>query len=386
VSVEGGRIVIVGAGRGGFELLRVLVNTRDVQVCYVCDVNPDARGMLFARQHNIPCVSRFADFVNDPAIDLIFECTGRREVFDELNRLKPPAVSLIGSAGTRAIFSLFDHYDELSRNLQSVKLNLERRIIERTDELERALAALEQEKQTSEQLYERERQINEDKTKYLIHTTHQLKAPFAAIQSYVDVIMEGYTGDISGETRDILGKVKRRCELLQENIRDMLELAKLRAHLVDDFARDRFDLRELVDEVIERVSGAATAKRVALVAEGDTGIQLTTHRKHLYDLLSILVENAVKYSPAETTVRVVVQPGVGSKVAVEVRDQGIGIVPEHREKIFGEYFRANNAVRFEPNGTGLGLAIALQLARRLDVEIKVESEIDKGSTFTVQLG
>ena len=97
--MEIANIVIVGAGKGGSEFLKVLLNTPNVKIKYVCDINPSAKGVIIAKQHSVPVVSRFTDFIQDPEVDLIFESTGHREVCEELSRSKLPTVSLVGSGG-----------------------------------------------------------------------------------------------------------------------------------------------------------------------------------------------------------------------------------------------------------------------------------------------
>ena len=383
--MDGANIVVVGAGKGGYEFLKVLINTPNISIKYVCDINPNAKGVLFAKERKIACVTRLSDFIDDPGIDLIFESTGRPEVFEEISRRKRPSVSLVGSAGTRMVFSLLDSFNEVNRNLQSYRLNLERRIIERTEELEKANAALETEKAASEKLYERQREINEEKSRYLIHTTHQLKAPFAAIQNYVDIILDGYTGDITEQTRSIILKIKRRCELLSETIRDMLELAKLQSQMVD-LVKEDILLGDLIGELAEKFSVAAAAKQIQINTRVNGTIVVRSIKEQLSELLAVLTENAIKYSKPGSSVDLVAERTGDDKVAISVVDHGIGIALEHTSKIFTEFFRANNAVRFEPNGNGLGLAIARELANYLEATIEVESKLNEGSTFIVRLG
>lgn len=379
--METTNIAIVGAGKGGYELLKVLLGTPHIRVKCVCDINPDAKGVFLARQNNIPVVTRLSEVLTDQEIDLILESTGRAEVFDELNRSKPASVSLVGLAGARVIYSLLDSYNEVNRNLQSYKINLEHRIIERTEELENLNAELAKEKVATEVLYERERELNQEKSKYLIHTTHQLKAPFAAIQNYVDIILDGYTGKITAETREVVLKIRARCELLSKNIRDMLELAKLKAQVVE-LIREEKPLQELIGEVVERFQVAAEAKHIRIASQfPPQPVLCRTVHKQLFELLATLADNAIKYSPPETTVEIRLAVDASGKPLIDVADQGIGIPQEHLTKIFTEYFRSNNAVRHDPNGNGLGLAIANEIAKLLEITLTVESKLGKGTTF-----
>ncbi len=378
-------IVIVGAGKGGSEFLKVLLNTPSLKIKYVCDVNPSAKGVIIAKQHNIRVVSRFADFIQDPEVNLIFESTGRPDVFEELSRIKLPSVSLVGSGGTRVIFSLLDSYNEVNRSLRSYKINLERRIIQRTEELEELNAELAKEKAATEHLYEQQREINEEKSRYLIHTTHQLKAPFAAIQNYVDLILEGYAGSVEPGMRDIVLKIKTRCELLADTIRDMLELSKLKANVVE-MVREDIDVRGVIEDVVERFAVAAAAKRLSIQVDlPREPLVARTVGKQLFELLASLVENAVKYSRPDATIEIGTTIAPDGRRMISVTDHGIGIPKENQEKIFTEFFRCNNAVRFDPNGNGLGLPIAAEIARLLDIDIELESELDKGTTFRLRL-
>jgi len=380
--MDGANLVIVGAGKGGYEFLKVLTATPNVHIRYVCDINPAAKGVLFAKQRGIPCVTRIADFIDDESVDLIFESTGRPEVFEELNRRKHASVSLVGSAGTRVIFSLLDSYNEVNRNLTSYKLNLERRIIERTEELEKTNAALEQEKLACERLFEHQREINEEKSRYLIQSTHQLKAPFAAIQHYVDIILDGYTGEITAETRAIMEKIRSRCQLLSDTIRDMLDLARLQTHMVDQVRHD-VPVNDVAREVQERFAAAAASKSIVLGNQVPEDLVVRANRRQLFELLAVLVDNAIRYSPDGAPVDFLGER-VDGHVVVAVRDRGIGIAPEHQARIFSEFFRANNAVRFDPNGNGLGLAIARELANYLEASLEVESHVGEGSVFRIR--
>lgn len=383
--METAKIAIVGAGKGGYEFLKVLLNTPNVLIKYVCDVDASAQGVMLAKQHKIAYVARISEFIDDPELDLIFESTGRPDVFEKLSRLKLPSTSLVGSSGTRVLYSLLDSYNEVNRSLHSYKMNLERRIIERTEELEKLNAELAKEKAATERLFEQQREINEEKSRYLIHTTHQLKAPFAAIQNYVDIILDGYAGSLAPETRDLVLKIKTRCELLAGTILDMLELAKLKA-LDVDLVREDVDLCALVADVAERFSVAAAAKRIRFVLSvPHEPVIVRTIGKQLFDLLGTLVENAVKYSRPESPVELSVEVAADGRRVVSVRDHGIGIPAENLSKVFREFFRSNNAVRFVPNGNGLGLAIAAEIANLIDAGIEVESEVDKGSVFRVRL-
>lgn len=382
--MNSGTIAIIGAGKGGLAFLKVLINIRSVKIKYVCDTNPSSYGMLFAEEHGINCVTDYKSIIADPEVNLIFESTGKPEVFSELNRLKNDTVSLIGSSGAMTVFSIIDRYNDINEKLKTYKSKLEARIIERTEELEGIIDELQKEKSAFEKLTTKLQEINDEKTKYLVHTTHQLKAPFAAIQNYVDIILEGYTGAIEDQTKDILIKVKARCGILSTAIKEMLELANLNTTPESEFVKSDQDLHKMVASVIQRFNIHARTKGIKITySASHEEIYYKCVEKLLYELFSVLIENAINYSKPDTMVEVHLNKLENGNIYFEVKDQGIGISEENVSRIFKEFFRANNAVSFQNSGTGLGLAIADKIAGMHNTKILVNSELDKGSTFSV---
>ncbi|MGM0366170.1 MAG: hypothetical protein ACQEP5_06485, partial [Actinomycetota bacterium] len=170
-------IAIIGAGKGGMALLKVLLNIPDIKIKYVCDIDPYAVGALFAKSHGIDYFPDYEKIISDKELDLIFEATGDLRVYNDLSSKKLPKTSLIGANGAKIIFHLLDSYNEINRNLNEYKMNLEKKIIERTEDIEKINMRLEKEMLEYEKISQKLHEINQEKTKYLLHATHQLKAP-----------------------------------------------------------------------------------------------------------------------------------------------------------------------------------------------------------------
>lgn len=381
---EGGNIAIVGAGKGGMEFLKHLLKIPSINIKYVCDINPNACGLLYAKEYKIKCINDMFEIINDKDITLIFEITGKKSIFQKINQLKSPDVSLVGSQGTKTIFSLIDSYNEINESLKSYKIGLEQRIISRTEELEKANIELEKEKRVVEQLFLDQQKIVEERSKYLLHTTHQLKAPFAAIQNYVDIILDGYAGEIPKQTHEILQKVSVRCTLLTNVINEMLELAKLRSCDEDDIKKKNVNLVEVLLKVTEEFKIIADSQNVELKLNySDESIIFYCNENQMNALFSILIENAINYSKPNSIVEINVKKLENNKLQFEVIDAGIGINEKNISKIFKEYFRANNATDFRPNGTGLGLALVKEIANFHQLKIEVKSKLNEGTKFLI---
>ena len=379
-------IAIIGAGKGGTAILETLLKMPSVVTKHVCDVNPSAPGMVLARQHGIQCHTQMTAICQDKEIDLIFEVTGRKEIFARILAQKQENTRVIGSEDARIIFHLLDLQQAVSDRLEDHNLILERRVLERTKEQEKANRELEQKIIEYEKLNEKLQQINNEKTKYLMHATHQLKAPFAAIQSYTDLILEGYTGEIPKMTRAIVEKINKRCILLSDSIKDMLELANLKSLVKENIQMSACPLDSIVSSVVKHLAALAVSREIKISVPATLDdVSVQCNRNQILILLSNLLENAIYYSPNGATISIMVKAAPVSLVKISVTDHGIGIDEKHLHRIFEEYFRANQAVAVNERGTGLGLAIALEIAEIHGATIEVESTLGKGSVFSFHL-
>jgi two-component system, OmpR family, sensor kinase len=381
-------VVLVGAGVGGTAILHFLLNTPAVEVRCVVDLNPHAPGIELAREHGVkcwvgPCPREVAA---DPTVDLILEVTGKPEVIHELRQIRHRDCVLVGAAGTKIIFNLLEAQNRITEKLQEHQATLELQIAKRTEELARANEELNRRIIDSLKLNQKLQRINEEKTRYLLQATHQLKAPFAAIQSYADVVIEGFAGEVSAQVLDILQKIRRRCVRLSTAIHDMLELASLKTADEDAMALVPVRLDEVLSATIEQYRDLAQSRNIMIERSlGDDTLETRGNPNQLVTLFSVLLENAIHYSHDGSNVEVSARRVSEEEVSVSIADRGIGIPPENIPKIFTEYFRSNNAAAKNENGSGLGLAIAKEIANRHAFTILVASRLEEGSTFTVKM-
>ncbi|MBU4200440.1 MAG: HAMP domain-containing histidine kinase [Verrucomicrobia bacterium] len=378
-------IAIIGAGKGGTAILETLLKMPSVFIKHVCDVNPSAPGITLARQHGIQCHTQMTEICQDKEVDSIFEVTGRKEIFAQILANKQENTRVIGSEDARIIFHLLDLQQEVSDRLEDNNLILERRVLERTMELEKANTELEKKIIEYEKLNEKLLLINNEKTKYLMHATHQLKAPFAAIQSYADLILDGYAGKIPRMTLDIIKKIKERCLLLTDAIQDMLELANLRSLVRENIKMELYPLDSIITSVANHMAELAASRKVLLSVPATGDIMVKCNKNQILIMLSNLLENAIYYSPSGATATIAIKEDPNSSVRISIIDYGIGIDEKYQSRIFDEYFRANQAVEVNERGTGLGLAIVKEIAQVHETNIEVESVPGKGSVFSFHL-
>lgn len=226
-------------------------------------------------------------------------------------------------------------------------------------------------------------EADEEKTRQVLLTTHDLKAPFAGIESNIQVLKSQHWENLSGAVKAIIERIDQRAQTLRERIRDILILGDLKSRAVKDSRLEPVDLKECVDEVVEELAEKAESRDVRLNIQVP-GITVFSNAEQLAILCSNLVSNAIFYSHEGGEVSVAARPEDGN-VCLSVSDRGIGIKEEAFPHIFDEYYRTKEAARFNRNSTGLGLSIVKEIAQNLNLKIKVESEPGEGTTFKVYI-
>lgn len=225
-------------------------------------------------------------------------------------------------------------------------------------------------------------EMAEERERHMLHVTHELKAPFAAIQANTQLLQKGYCGELPPEAHAVVEKIDVRCQKLSSQIKEMLQLANLRSTVAANAERVQVDLAELSQRVVDGLTAAAAARSVTIHTTLEP-VQVTGVPDHLHMLLTNILSNAIAYSFEGGEVRYRCGENNGNAEVV-ISDNGIGIAAEHLPRIFEEYFRTNAAVQHNRLSTGLGLAIARQVAESHGLTIRVASEQGRGTTFTIQ--
>ncbi len=235
--------------------------------------------------------------------------------------------------------------------------------------------------QAAQGLAEMER-VEAAKSRFIHVATHELRSPIAVAQSLVRNVVRGYAGPLTDLQKDLFARISARLDFLERLVNDLLDLAASRAP-------------ELAEEEGPVAVNSSVGRAVLLLmprAE-EKGVTLTVQpcceelavwatEEGLDRIFVNLVENGIKYTPPGGQVTVSLGRD-GDQVWVRVADTGIGIPPEAMPHLFEEFYRAPNARAVNAVGTGLGLTIVKELVERYRGRIEVESEVGRGTTFTV---
>lgn len=223
----------------------------------------------------------------------------------------------------------------------------------------------------------------ETQIRQMLQTAHDLKTPFAGIDTNIQVLHAQHWNELSEPVREIIERIRIRSLCLSARIKDILILGDLRTQASQQIREARVDLPALIRDVIADLEDKA-AERGIRVEFKALPVVLSSDHRQLSILFSNLIANAILYSRPGGYVTITVTPE-DRQVNVAVADCGIGIGAEHLPHIFDEYYRTKEAAQFNKQSTGLGLAIVRQVAQNLGLGIRVASEPEQGSTFVVTI-
>ena len=218
------------------------------------------------------------------------------------------------------------------------------------------------------------------KERFFAQMSHELRTPINAVLGYGTLLQEGFGGELSDKGQDMLVRILRSARHLLELVNDVLDISKLEAGKIQITPRD-VDLAALARETLPTVQPQADAKRLVLELRAPERLPMRTDPARVRQILLNLLSNAVKFTGEGGRVVVSLDDRGQRGLALAVQDTGTGIAPEHQESIFAEFVQVGS----RSDGTGLGLAISRRLARLLCGDLRVASEVGRGSTFTLTL-
>ena len=223
----------------------------------------------------------------------------------------------------------------------------------------------------------RERELNDLKSTFVAMASHELKSPLSIIKESYKLILDGLTGDVKPEQRELLEDGERNVERLIRLISNLLDVSKINRGKMA-IIRTKVDIASLISETLKNYKGALSKKQLILKTDIQNGIDnVWGDKDKLMQVIMNLLNNAIRYSLPGGNI-VIKLARVENEIRFEISDSGPGIAKEDIDKLFNEYVRLT-AERKE--GTGLGLYISKKIIELHKGKIWVESELGRGSTF-----
>jgi signal transduction histidine kinase len=226
--------------------------------------------------------------------------------------------------------------------------------------------------------------LNKAKDDFISLASHQLRTPATGVKQYIGMLLEGFAGEVPADLRPFLEKAYESNERQLSIVSDLLRIAQLDAGNIT-LHQQRTNLTAMLANLANEQYSKFEERNQQLIFEPEgADVIAMVDPERMRMVFDNLIDNASKYTAEQRTVTVGIEHARDA-IAVFVQDQGVGIAPEDIEKVFEKFNRVANARSDLVGGSGLGLYWAKQIVDLHNGVIEVQSEPDKGSTFTVRL-
>jgi two-component system, OmpR family, phosphate regulon sensor histidine kinase PhoR len=236
------------------------------------------------------------------------------------------------------------------------------------------------------------RRLEKIRRDFVANVSHELRTPLTSIKGYVEALLDGAKDDPNSST-DFLEIILKQSERLNLIIEDLLELSKIESGQVL-FKREPFHVQNVIERTLSMMKPLADKKGHRLTSWVAPDLPLVTgDEERLVQVLTNLIDNAIKYTPGEGTITIAAHSPTDSQIAgsavstieISVTDTGIGIPEQDRPRVFERFYRVDKARSRELGGTGLGLAIVKHIVEGHAGKVWVEANEPTGSRFVVRL-
>jgi PAS domain S-box-containing protein len=228
------------------------------------------------------------------------------------------------------------------------------------------------------------RSVERMKSEFVSTVSHELRTPLTSVKGFIRTLLDDSEGYYDRETQlEFYRIIDVECDRLVRLISDLLNLSRIESGRALELVLTEVDLEEVIRRVVESQRSYTTVHEFAIVVAPDLA-KIVADRDKVDQVLTNLVSNAIKYSPDGGKITIDAKD-LGNQVCVSVTDQGIGIPEEQIGMLFNRFHRVDSRDSRKQYGTGIGLYLVKHLVDAHHGEVKVESKVDEGSTFTFLL-
>ncbi|GMU55082.1 MAG: hypothetical protein AMXMBFR33_42280 [Candidatus Xenobia bacterium] len=242
---------------------------------------------------------------------------------------------------------------------------------------------LEVSRQELQRVNEKLKELDKLKSEFLNTVSHELRTPLTSIKAFAEILLDNRGEDIDTQM-EFLEIINKESDRLTRLINNLLDLSRIEAGRMQ-WDMEPVDIYEVINAAANSLRGAADKKGLVFEVLAETKLPMTGDRDKLIQVLTNLIGNAIKFTPPGGRVRLLASRTPSNQVEVVVEDSGIGIAPEHHQRIFEKFGQVDSSETREIKGTGLGLPIARSIVEAHQGTLTVDSQLGRGSRFIVRL-
>lgn len=307
--------------------------------------------------------------------------TSELKLFDDLEKILFVldgvgifAALFVGRVISRRVLTPIKTMNELAREIAFEKMNGRIPLSTADDELNELAVTL------NDMLDRLQGGINKQQ-QFVSDASHELRTPTAVIKGYVEML-ERYGMDDKELVNESIEAISSEAKNMQALLENLLFLSRTDRN-TQRLSKKTLDLDDIINDVMSKMKTVIKTHEVKLLKNEPA--QIYGDETTIKQMIRIFLDNAVKYTPTGGSISVASEVQ-GKTVSLSISDTGIGIAPENRQKIFDRFFRVGEEdLVIEANGSGLGLSIAKWIAENHGISIGVDSELGKGTTFTLTI-
>jgi len=224
-------------------------------------------------------------------------------------------------------------------------------------------------------------EANQAKSEFLANMSHELRTPLNSVIGFSDILLEEVKGELNDPQKKYVSNIARSGKHLLSLINDILDLSKIEAGQ-KQLEYSSFELHEALDEISKLTKPLISKKNIGLQMElPSEDIRVYADRKKFKQIMYNLLSNAAKFTPDKGTITIIANQEK-DKLKVAVSDTGIGIPESEQATIFEPFQQVKSSKSSEHKGTGLGLSLVRELVEMHGGQVRLKSEVGKGSTFS----
>ena len=317
-------------------------------------------------------ISSFPEFLTDEQAPLL------RTVAIMMIVLIAANATLIGFLVSRSISKPLKELHNATKKVEKGDYTV-RLDIKTSDEIGELAEAFNRTTSSLGRLEEERKEIDTAKTEFLSITSHELRSPMTPMKAQLQMLQEGYFGDLNEKQKDSLGIIIRNADRLDNIIVDFLEISRIEAARLK-FNFEETEIEKTVLEIVKFMEGFAKEKNIQLVTNIDKIPIIQADSDRVIQVLRNLINNAIKFSDENSKIEI----GAELKkdfILFSVKDYGCGLTPDNQIRVFEPFYQVEGANRRKHGGTGLGLTICRGIVESQNGKIWVESIPGKGCKF-----